>query len=77
MLAKWANIVFGDWIAFIDVATDFAHPTFFAFGVRLRFDVGLIISVGHCFYVGNDSCFGHGADEHSVSVKVNIFFNLQ
>jgi len=77
MLAQRANDVFRKFIAFVDIAADFADKTFFTFCFRLRFYILLVISVSHGILITHNTGFCNATDEHSMRIKVDILFYFQ
>ena len=77
MFAKGTDEILGKRVALVDISADFAHKAFFALCLWLGLDIAVIVAVGHCFLVGDDSCFCYRADEHTVGVKVDILFNFE
>ena len=77
MLAKRTDEVLGKLVALIDISADLAYKALFAFRLRPRFNILLIVGVCHSLGIGNNSRLGNRADKHSVSVKINILLNLQ
>ena len=76
MLAKRADKVVGQRLAFVNVAAYLANVALLAFGFGLGFNVFVVVSVGHCLSVGKHSRLGNGANKHSVCVKVYILLDL-
>ena len=77
MLAQRANDVFRKFIAFVDIAADFADKTFFTFCFRLRFYILLIVRISNGILITHNTRFCNAADEHSMRTKVDILFYLQ
>ena len=77
MFAERADVVRRKFIAFIDIAADFAYPAFLLGGGFLRLDVGLIIVVGHRLNVGKCLGFRHAADEKAMRAEIDVVFDLQ
>ena len=77
MLAKRADEILGQLVALIDISAYLAYPALLAVCFGLWLDIVLIVSIGHCFLVGDNSCFGNAANKHTVSVKVDVAFYLE
>ena len=77
MLAERADEIRREFIAFIDIAADFADPAFLLRGGLLRLDVVLIVGIGHGVEVGKRLGFRHAADEHAVGAEIDVVFDFQ
>lgn len=77
VLAKRTDKVLGEGIALINITADFAYKALLALSLRLGLNIILIVGVGHCLLIVDYSCLGDAADEHSVSIEVNVGFNLK
>ena len=77
MFAQRADDVFREFVAFVDVAADFADKAFLSFGLRFWFDVVLVVGVGHGLLVAHDTGFGDTANEHAMGSEVNILLYLE
>ena len=51
MLAKRTDKIIGEGLTLINITAYLADITLFTFGLRLGFDIILIVVVGHCFSV--------------------------
>ena len=63
-------------ITLVDPAADPTDITLFALRLGTGLHFILIVGVGHGFAAGGNSCFGDGADEHTVGVKIHIVLHL-
>ncbi len=77
VFAQRADDIFRKFIPFIDISADFAYKSFLAVGFRLRFDVLLIVGVGHSILIAHDAGFSDAADKHAVGAQINILFYFQ
>ena len=76
VFAQRAFDVVGKEVALVDVAANLAHPTTFAVlgfldGLRLGFDVLLVVVVGDRGLVGKHCCIKYVSDKHGVRAEVN------
>ena len=77
MLAERTYEVLGQLVTLVHISANLADIALFTCGFGLRLDIVLVVGIGHGLLVGKHSCFGDGADEHSVGIKVDILLNLQ
>ena len=77
VLAKRADEVVGKLTLIVYEAADGANVALLPCYLRLGLNVILVIGIGHRFSIGDDSCLGYRADEHSVSIEVNVAFYLK
>ena len=77
MFAQRADKILRKLIAFIDISADFADKPFFAFRLRLRLDMVLIIIVGHGFFIAHHAGFGDAANKHPMASEINILLHFQ
>ena len=77
VFAQWADDVFREFVAFINVAADFADKAFLSFGLWFWFDIVLVVGVGHGLLVAHDAGFGDAADEHAVGSEVNVLLYFE
>ena len=77
MLTERAYDIVRKLIAFIDISADLTYITLLAFRFRLRLNVLLVVCVGHGLLVREHSRLGHGADEHTMCIKIDIVLDLQ
>ena len=78
MLAQGAEIVFGNLIAFVDIAADGADPLLFDGGsaLGLGLDVALIITVGAGEFGREDFCIDDLSNEEDVAAQVQVLGDL-
>ena len=77
VLTEGTDIICRKCIALVNVSAYLADVSLLAFSFGLGLDVVMIVGVGHSFSIGDNSCFGYRADEHSVSVEVDVLLNLK
>ncbi len=77
VLTYGADKVLGKLITLVNIAADFADIALLALGLGLGLDIALVEVVGHGLVVGHDAGLVHGADEHAVSVQVDILLHGQ
>ena len=76
MLTQGADEILRQCIALVNISADLANEAFLALSFGFWLNIALIISVAHRFLIGNNSCLGNGADEHTVGIKVNVLLHL-
>ena len=76
VLADGADIVFRQFLAFIDISAHLAHPAGL-FDLRLRLDVLPIVGVAHAVRLAEGLCLGHFAQEHGVTAQIDRLNDLQ
>ena len=59
VFAQGADDISGQVLAFVDIATDLTYPTFFAFGLRFRLNLAMVVAVGHGGHIGDHAGFGY------------------
>ena len=75
MLAERTDKVLVKLLALVNVAADLANVPLLALGLRFGFNVRVVVIVCHSCLVGNNASLGHGAYEHTVSIKIYILLH--
>ena len=74
MFAQGADEILGQFIAFVEVAANFANKAFFLGLLGLRLDVCVVISISYAFAAAENFGIGDLADKHSVAAQIHALY---